>query len=217
MPTPGKILLTAAALVRRAAEANLDVLGGIIEWISRSKPTWSLDQQVHVELRRGQTFVRVDHRIPPDEHIEAGWRVTTHKQLLPSVHFPSGARATINGASDERGRRLYCIDQASDEVIAAMSYHVDEDARMPVLLTAIGLRVDAGALPDLYDRTRGAVLLLKQYVHEIARQLGRGAHVDIDIGDPEVIKDLEFLGFKRAPRVRGLRPSGTHLRQQPLD
>ncbi len=217
MAKPGKILLTAAALVRRAAEANLEVLGGIIEWISQSKPTWSLTQQVHVELRRGQTFVRVDHRIPANEHTEAGWRVTTRKQVLPAVHFASGARAAINGAADDRGRRLYCIDQASGEVIAAMSYHVDEDARMPVLLTAIGLRVDAGALPDLYDRTRGAALLLKQYVHEIARQLGRGAHVDIDTGDPEVVKDLEFLGFRRAPRVRGLRPSGTHLRQQPLD
>lgn len=217
VPRPQKLISSGAILVRRAAEANLHVLGGIIEWVARSKSTWNLQGQVHVEARGGQTFVRIDHRMPAGDHSDKGWRVTTGNQYLPRAHFGADVRSAINSASHERGRRLYCIDQASNEVVAAMSYHVDEDPRLPVFLTSIGLRVDEGGMPELYDRSRGAAFLLKQYVHEIARKIGRGGHVDIDAGSVELLKDLTVLGFKRAPKIKGLRPSGQHLRQQPLD
>ena len=194
----------------------MDVLAAILAWLTQARDDLDLGRQVHVDISGGETVVRVDHRIPAVEGTGEGWRVTTRKQHLPRVHFDLRVRQTINSASLERGRRLYCIDSACDEVLAAMSYHVDARRHFPVMLTAIGLRMDEGARSDLYDRSRGAALLLKQYVHEIARQIGRGGHVDIDADGVDALRDLGGLGFQRAPRVRGMRVSGRHLRQLPL-
>lgn len=94
--------------------------------------------------------------------------------------------------------------------MAAISYHLDDRPSFPLLLTAIALRVDEG--DELHDQSRAAAQILKGYAHEIARQMGRGSHVDID-ASPYAVPDLTVLGFSKAPRVKSLRVSGTHLRQ----
>ncbi len=93
-----------------------------------------------------------------------------------------------------------------------MSYHLDERPVLPLLLTAVGLRVD-GSDGRLADQSRAAARVLKEYVHEIANKAGRGAHIDID-ASPVGADDLARLGFVKAPKLKNFRPSGLHLRQR---
>jgi hypothetical protein len=194
----------------------MNFLGLLTGLLGRPPKSLNLPSHVHTSARGDRTVVSIDHRIPRAAASSEGWRITTQNQFLPSAHFGRKAREVINGADAAKGRRLYCIDLARCEVVAAMSYHIDKRRRIPVMLTAIGLRQDADASPEFYDCSRGAAVLLKQYVHEIAVQVGRGGFVDIDAADVQAIRDLSALGFQRAPQVPGLRPSGTHLRQLPL-
>ncbi len=179
----------------------------------------NLSEHVHIRgqerARRQETVVEIDHLIPSDEHAVRGWRVTTKDQRLFRAHFHAKARDEIKCASQERGRRLFCIDRERQEVMAAISYHLDDDRSMPLLLTAIALRIDVAGPAALYNQSRAAALILKQYAHEIARRTGRGAYVDID-ASPAAANELARLGFRKAPQVRGFRVSGLHLRQDPL-
>jgi hypothetical protein len=173
----------------------------------------------HVRIRkqkrasRVETIVDIDHLLPADEEATDGWRITTKEQFLPAAHFDAAVRDTVKCASQERGRRLHCIDRATVQVVATISYHLDDNARFPLLLTAIGIRIDGDQ--ELQAQSRAAAAILKQYAHEIARRTGRGDHVDID-ASPTAADDLARLGFRKAPNVRGLRVAGLHLRQGPL-
>jgi hypothetical protein len=191
------------------------------QWLAAAGPSLELSRHVHVTHAQGatgdQTRVQIDHRIPShDSGTHVGWRITTSPMFLPRAHFDADVRHEINTASSNRGRRLYCVDQRSGEVVAVISYHVDARKHFPVILTAIGLRIDEDGDAQLFDKSRGAAFVLKQYVHEIARQLERGQFVDIDVGSDGAKREAEALGFRPAPRVNGLRVSGTHLRQPPL-
>lgn len=172
-----------------------------------------LSQHVHVQADIGpakHTIVRVDHLIPASSEAERGWHITTKEQRLFRAHFSSTVRDKIKNASGARGRRLFCIDRGRAEVVAAIAYHLDDRRSFPLLLTAVALRVDDGG--ELHDQSRGAAQILKGYAHEIARQTGRGSHVDID-ASPNGVPDLITLGFAKAPKIKGLRVAGTHLRQ----
>lgn len=192
----------------------------VIKWFAGARGGLRLDKQVHISVQGtsygDRTAVRIDHRIPAVGGGNDGWRITTNKQFLPLAHFDRRVREKINQAALERGRRLYCIDLSTGEVIAAMSYHIDNSTRLPVFLTALGLRIDATPTGDLYDRSRGGAYLLKQYVHEIAQQIERDGYVHVDADNVDAIRDLTDLGFRRAPNLRGFRASGTHMRQPPL-
>jgi hypothetical protein len=198
----------------------MDVLANIRAWFTGEREALDLARQVHVTSHGTaygeRTTLHIDHRIPDVVGAQEGWRITTDHQHLPRVHFHPRARAKINAASQERGRRVYCIDLASAEVVAAMSYHLDNRRKFPLMLTAIGLRMDEGAPEDLYDASRGAAFLLKQYLHELAAQVGRAGYVDIDADGVTALRNLSDLGFVRAPRVKGLRESGRRMRQHPL-
>jgi hypothetical protein len=159
-----------------------------------------------------RTYVSIDHLIPPDANVAGGWRVTTKPCELPKERFGPDMRKIIKSASSERGRALYCIDREWGQEVAALSYHLHDNRSFPVLITAIAMRIDAGGTPELFDQSRAAAALLKQYVHEIAHQTGRGGHVDVD-ASPVGVADLTLLGFRPAPKVKGLRISGVHLRQ----
>jgi hypothetical protein len=196
-----------------------EIVEMVRRWFVGERRELNLAKQVRVTKVVGatgdMTRVRIDHRIPShDSGGRAGWRITTREQFLPRAHFDVDVRREVNSASAERGRRVYCIEQHSGEVVAAIAYHVDKNTRIPVMVTAIGLRIDSMGTPELFSRSRGAAYVLKQYVHEIARQLGRGSFVDIDAGSAATRAEAQVLGFRPAPTVRGLRISGTHLRQQ---
>jgi hypothetical protein len=176
----------------------------------------SLSAQINIrfvdDARGERTRVSIDHRIPSDaDDAGPGFRVTTKDQMLFSNHFHRSVRETVGRASLQRGRRLFFIDLARTEVIATLSYHLDDNAQLPLLITAIGQRIDGDA--NLIDRSRAAAALLKQYVHEIAKSVGRPSWVDYDNGDPKAEPELKRLGFRRAPKVEGRRPSGTMWRQ----
>jgi hypothetical protein len=112
-----------------------------------------------------------------------------------------------------RGRAIYCVDVGLNEVVAAAAYHLHDDARHPLLLTGLALRHDAPAGSALFDRSLAGALVLKRYLHEIARQTPRMGCVDADVGGKEAVARMRALGFRKAPQVKGFRPAAEHLRQ----
>ena len=162
-----------------------------------------------------RTVVRIDHRLPePSRDTHAVFRVTTREQFLPRAHFDRSVRETINRAALDRGRRIYAIELRTQEVMAALSYHLHDIPSRPLLITALGTRADTHATPDLYARSLALLWLLKQYAHAISDRTKRGGYVDIDAANrPDAIAVLHQLGFRDAPRVSGFNPSGRHLRQ----
>ncbi len=165
-----------------------------------------------------RTVVRIDHRLPePGRGGRAAFRITTREQYLPRAHFDRSVREIVNRAAAERGRRIYAIELRGQEVMAVLSYHLHDSPGRPLLITALGTRADANAAPDLYARSLALVWLLKQYAHAISEHTKRGGYVDMDAANrPDVIAVLRQLGFRDAPRVSGLSPSGRHLRQDAI-
>lgn len=178
-----------------------------------------LSGQITVQVASGahgeRTKVSIDHRVPGDaEEGRPGLRVTTKDQKLFRTHFDREVREVAHTASHERGRRLFCVEMSRQEVVAVITYHIDDRGHFPVLITSIGQRIDGDA--DLIRVSRAGAALLKQYVHNIAGQIGRGGCVDFDNGDPSAEAELKALGFRRSPKVDGRRPSGTMWRQDAL-
>lgn len=118
-----------------------------------------------------------------------------------------------NAARSGSGRALYCVDTKMREVVAVIAFHLPRDTRHPLLLTCLALRADVEGNPALEARSIAAGLILKHYVHAVSHHLGRGGHIDIDLPDPAQLALMRELGFDKAPKVDGFRPSGTHLRQ----
>lgn len=197
------------------------IIDAAMRWIHDQRKSLNLPKQVGVTRQAGaqgeRTTVEIDHRIPPSEGAPRGWRITTKRQRLFEAHFGSeirdrAKRATASG----RGRAIYCIDFELNEVVALLTYHLDENVQHPLLLTAIGYRADAEEGTTLADRSRAGACLLKQYAHEIAAKTGRGGCVDIVEDRPDLTEELKALGFRTAPRLKGVRPSGRRWRQDAL-
>jgi len=190
-------------------ESSLATLGG---WLGDRRD--AIASQVIVRDVAGQTEVSIDHRFSCDLEPHAGWHVRTRPTLLPRAHFASYAGAKIKGAAHDRGRAIYCHDPLSNEVTAALSYHLDGRAHFPLLVTAFGFRIDTAGSAFMRERTLAAALVIKHHLHAIAAAVGRGGHVDIDLNKRDDQLDLaKELGFRKARKVRDFRPSGHHLRQ----
>lgn len=105
-----------------------------------------------------RTVVRIDHRLPePGQGGRAAYRVCTREQFLPRAHFDRSVRDIVNRASCERGRRIYGIELESQQVIAVLSYHVHDSPGRPLLITALGTRIDVDGKPELYAKPRRSV------------------------------------------------------------
>lgn len=191
-------------------------LNRLANWLSGSHDR--ISRQVNVREKKHasgtETVVTIDHRLSCDLAAHVGWHIETRPTFLPRVHFSSWAIAHIKNAERRRGRAIYCHDRIDQEVIAAVSYHIDDDPRMPVLLTALAFRTDTGANAFLRYRTLAGALVLKHHVHALAEKIGRGGYVDIDLADGGRADLARELGFQPAPKVKGFRPGGLHLRQQ---
>jgi hypothetical protein len=159
------------------------------------------------------TLVAVDHRLSCDLEMHAGWHIQTKPTFLPRDHFSSQARAYVKNAERARGRAMYCHDLIEQEVVAVMSYHIDEDARMPILITTLGFRIDIAGNAFLRYRTMAGALVLKHHAHAVAEKIGRGGFVDMDLADKAQFGLARELGFQPAPQVKGFRPGNLHLRQ----
>jgi len=160
------------------------------------------------------TAVSIDHRLTCDLPTHAGWHVQTKQAFLSQEHFGSEMRIRVNNAAKARGRAIYCHDPQLAEVTSVVSYHVDERRHLPVLITTLGFRKDVEGNPALGTRTLAAALVLKHHVHAIAERIGRGGYVDLDLADKRDLEWARRLGFRKAPRLKGFRPAGEHLRQQ---
>lgn len=127
----------------REAEPPLP-LEQLAAWLEAARERIAAQVTVrHSRRARGaSTTVSIDHRLSCDLEGFAGWRISTAPTLLPRAHFSSYAMYQIKTAVRHgRGRALYCQDSLALEVIAALSYHIDDDERKPVLLTAVAFRI----------------------------------------------------------------------------
>jgi hypothetical protein len=182
-----------------------------------------LDIPGHVTVREAagpgglRTAVSIDHRVVCPVPGFDGWRVTTRQTFVPRAHFSSTAANKLKTADHGRGRAIFCFDRRlEDELVAGIAYHIDERPSLPVFVTAIALRADAREDAELARHTLAGALLLKQYVHAVARAVGRGDHVHIELPSRDVEYHARRFGFRRAPRIEGLRVSGVLRRQAAL-
>ncbi len=192
-----------------------DPLDMLANWLSAARQRIHRQLNVRTQKRASgtQTEIRIDHRMPCDLDLFPDWHIQTLPTFLPRVHFASYAGAKIKSAA-RHGRAIYCHDSSAQEVTAALSYHLDQRTHLPILITALGFRTDTCGSALMRRRTLSAALVLRHHLHAISAALERGGHVDIDLHN--IDDELEMahdLGFRPAPRIRGFRPAGTHLRQ----
>jgi hypothetical protein len=200
--------------VSAADRDPFDLLG---RWLAEPAQVAAIRGQVTVRQRQGadghQTTVAIDHQLVCPVEPFGTWRITTKPTMLPRAHFSSEATHLLRAADPKRGRTVYCHDRNSGQVVAAVAYHIDARRQMPVLVTAIAFRDDVADNPQLGLQSLAGALLLKHYVHAIADLAGREGYLDLDLANRDREPDARRLGFRPAPRVRGFRPGGTHLRQ----
>ncbi|MGI8559059.1 MAG: hypothetical protein ACR2ND_12270 [Solirubrobacteraceae bacterium] len=198
-----------------------DPLEPLARWLTDQRAVIDIAGQVTVQtVEHGEgdrTKVTIDHLLSCPLSGYDGWRVTTKKTFLPLGQFSSHASFCLKTSDHTRGRTIYCKDRSlDDEVVAAMSYHVDERPSWPVFVTTIGYHGDGKRDAEMRRRTVSGAFVIKQYVHAISDAIGRGGFVHIDAARDGEIYARE-LGFSKAPRIKGLRVAGTHMRQPPLD
>jgi hypothetical protein len=155
-----------------------------IRTVKRASGAWT-----EVTLRE----VHIPH---PDDEGPPRFRLTTNLTArLSAVHFDRGLAAKVNEASREKGRALYAVDLELSEVVAAVSYHIPDDASAPLLITALAPRVDAAAAVG-----RLCVPMLKACVHQVSQRLGRGGPVALRTGGASAEEAKRIYGFRPGPR-----------------
>ena len=179
----------------------------IYAFLREQRDVTDLTPHIHEVQVNGDTFVQIDHSVPPKE---PRWRITTTRQLLPQAHFGSSVcekvekAAKAHVADQLKGRALYCVDLERQEVIAALSYHIPRDVTEPLLVTAIALRRDDKD-PELWQETQVAARLAKRYVHALARKLRHPSYVDFSAESREMSLDLGLAAFHDVPPASGRR------------
>jgi hypothetical protein len=201
--------------------ADDDVLAPLARWLIDRRSAIDIEGKIAITKKASPegelTIIMIDHLVSCQLPGRDGWRVTTKRTYLPPRHFHSSAAHTLKSADHDRGRTIYCMDHGfNDEVVAALSYHLDKRGSWPLFITAIGFRIDFPDNAVLRQRTLEAAFLLKQYAHAIAALTERGGDVHAEVPPNSVTRYAEELGFRNAKRPKGLRSSGTHLRQAPL-
>lgn len=158
-----------------------------------------------------ETVVEIDHRIPGSPTSPAArWRISTAPARLPASEFDNGA--AINRRFSE-GRAIRCVDLETDTTSAAVGYHLDDRATLPILLTDVATRTD----PDWMETSQGCVPILKTYLHELGSKLGRPTDVAYFAATDRVAEAYTRLyGFKRARVPSAWTASGSYYLVQPL-
>jgi hypothetical protein len=192
----------------------MDPLEELADWLPAQRKR--IEGQVRVQKRRDRpqrTKVAIDHRFPCPVGDHVGWHVTTREALLPRPQFSSYAASHLRNAA-RHGRAIYCHDPLLNEAVAALAFHIDERVHLPFLITDIAFRTEPDINRLVRDRSLCGALVLKHHAHALAAKLGRGGHVDVDLRNDDILLDYAGeLGFKKAPNLKGFRPSGVHLRQ----
>jgi hypothetical protein len=197
-----------------------DSLELLARWLIDQRASIDISGHVTVRERLGaegtRTVVAIDHLLSCPLGGYDGWRISTKPTFLPREHFSSQARHLLKTAEPGRGRAIYCHDRSAAEVVAGLSYHIDDNRAFPVLITTLAFRTDVERNAYLRHRTLVGAFILKQYVHAVSARIGRGGHVDMDLAARNHEVYARELGFRNAPRVKGLRCGGLHLRQEAL-
>lgn len=96
----------------------------------------------------------------------------------------------------ERGRALWCYDFVREEVMAAVSFHVDWP-KVPPLIEAFALRQE----DELRTESVRCAILLKAYVHAIGERVHGRTEADFDAENTAWEKFAKtYLGFAGPPR-----------------
>ncbi len=164
-----------------------------------------IQQQLRVRVvRRGTgpwTQVTLGHVHVPEAGEEGGSRFLLTTELaarLSPSHFDRGLAAKINQANREKGRVVFAVDLALNEVVAAIAYHIPEDGSSPLLITALAPRIDVAA-----PIGRACVPMLKACLHQLGSYLGRGGQLGLRPGGAPIDEAQRLFGFRPAPRGTG--------------
>jgi hypothetical protein len=105
------------------------------------------------------------------------------------------------------------VDLETDTTTAAVAYHLDDGATLPILLTDVATRTD----PDWIVPSQGCVPILKTYLHELGSKLGRPTDVAYFAATEDVADTyVRRYGFRRAPVPSAWKASGPYYLVQPL-
>lgn len=160
----------------------------------------------------GKTWVSVSHRLPPLPFRVAKpsrWRVTNEFNIVLSGQFADDeARAVVDSDGlKERGRALYLVDLMRDEVVAALSFHVDSDNTLPIKIRAVLVRTDGDERWRAFSQAWLSWLF--PYVHEVARQSGRPGFLSAEVVAGSASQDrFKTLGFHENDPPPGYTPRG---------
>jgi hypothetical protein len=164
-----------------------------------------IHQALHVRVVQRATGpwtqVTVGHVHVPEANEQGGSRFLLTTELaarLSPSQFDRTLAATINQASREKGRVVFAVDLALNEVVAAIAYHLSEESSSPLLITALAPRSDAASPVG-----RACVPMLKACLHELGTYLGRGSQLGLRPGAAAIEDAQRLYGFRPAPRGRG--------------
>jgi hypothetical protein len=158
--------------------------GRIREFIRRRRS--KIARQVHIETSlvdgKPETRAKIDDRTNWDGSGPVEILITTSRNELEPPAFAPHEAESINTAAGkwrdpgsgkrrraDKGRAIYLVHLASEEVMAALAWHLpSRPGPLEILRIAMRQEEDRQKLSAL------AALILKVYVHEVSRRCDRG-------------------------------------------
>jgi hypothetical protein len=175
----------------------------VLFWRNYVRPR-GLAAAVRVKTNGG-TSITIEDTIPrpPFRRRGRGWRITTSSHFLRRDQFPNGTarRGVAYNDQKSRGRTLYCVSatergsHARGQVMAALSWHVDERAHAPILITNLVLRGDS---VDARSLSLAAAAWMLAYLLEVAARTGRPDEIGVEIDTQPNADDFRAIGFRAA-------------------
>jgi hypothetical protein len=175
----------------------------VLFWRNYVRPR-GLAAAVRVKTNGG-TRITIEDTIPraPFRRRGRGWRITTSSHFLRRDHFPNetARRGVAYNDQKARGRTLYCVSaaergsQARGQVVAALSWHVDERRDAPILITNLVIRGDSA---DARSLSLAAAAWMLAYLLEVAVRTGRPEEIGVEIDTQPNADDLRATGFRPA-------------------
>ena len=188
-------------------------LGRFLRYLkARGKISRAVRVKSPVEDGTRHTSVRIDDRVPGPPFLggKARWGVTTVAQFLRATHFANVLpRSEVQvAARKKRGRAVFCVDVRTDEVLAALAFHVDPLRRAPITVTAIAYRTDPDPMAAR-DTVLCASLLLP-YLIEVARQDKRPLEIAFEANSPADVAEAAQIGFRPGAPPPGYTPKSPY-------
>jgi len=175
----------------------------VLFWRNYVRPR-GLAAAVRVKTNGG-TRITIEDTIPraPFRRRGRGWRITTSSHFLRRDHFPNetARRGVAYNDQKARGRTLYCVSaiergsHARGQVVAALSWHVDERSAAPILITNLVIRGDSA---DARSLSLAAAAWMLAYLLEVAARTGRSEEIGVEIDTQPNVDDFRAISFRPA-------------------